>query len=109
MHVKRVTPAHGTKANGNVPSVELVILSPRTRGARTLEVQLDRAVHVPEAKTVLILLKVVVRADDAFLTAQPREIITRVNLPNLRGRDLKGYRVVVRDEDEHELGEGSGA
>lgn len=107
LKVRRVTGVHASKANGNTPSVELVLVPPRSRGVRIVEAKLDQVVHVPEAKVVLIRLKEVTRDPDAFLEALPAEVVTRVTLAQLRGKNLNGYRVIVRDEGDRTLAEGA--
>ena len=107
LKVRRVNGVHASKANGNTPSVELVLVPPRGRGVRIVEARLDQVVHLPEAKVVLIRLKEVTRDPDAFLEALPAEVTTRITLAQLRGKNLAGYRIVVRDGSDRTLAEGA--
>lgn len=106
LKVRRVTGVHGSKANGNTPSVELALVPPRSRGVRIVEARLEQVVHVPEARVVVIRLKEVTRDPDAFVEALPAEVMTRVTLAQLRGKHLTGYRIIVRDALDRTLAEG---
>jgi hypothetical protein len=89
-------------------------VQPRSTRA-SLDVQLKRAANFPAEGRVLLHLKVVQRAGDAFLSAAPsplavsgaNEFRSRVRLPQLKGRDLSGFKIEVRDEEDNPLGEGS--
>lgn len=105
LSVRRVTGVHASKANGNMPSVELVLVPPR-RGVRIVEAKLEQVVHLPEARVVVIRLKEVTRDPDAFVEALPAEVMTRVTLAQLRGKHLTGYRIIVRDALDRTLAEG---
>src|SRR5438128_2691929 len=94
--------------DGGVPIVTLSGYLPQSRAARSFDVQLIGAANFPAERTVVIRLKVVERQGDAFLEARPsplqmgkpREFNTRIRLAQLAGRDLRGYRIDVRDADD---------
>lgn len=101
MHVKSIKGVAETKAAP--PAVELALVQPQPRGPRTFEVKLDRVAHFPEARTVVIRLKSVTREGDDFVTARPSALTTRITLPNLKGKRLSGYRIVVTDAKDAQL------
>jgi hypothetical protein len=115
MRVRSVQGFHGSPATGAAPYVEVVVARPRTRAARSEVLQLAQAVHVPEARAVIIQIKVVSGPDDGFLPAAPgplavgssTELRSRVSLKALTGRNLRGYRIVIRDAEDNDLAEGS--
>lgn len=103
MHVKAIKGVAETKATP--PAVDLEVVQPQPRGPRTFEVMLDRVAHYPEARTVVIRMKSVTRDGDDFVTARPSAVTTRITLPNLKGRKLSGYRIVVTDMHDAQLSE----
>ncbi|MHB8875847.1 MAG: hypothetical protein ACYC8T_19335 [Myxococcaceae bacterium] len=115
MRVKRVQGFHGTAANGNVPYVEVTVARPQSRSARSVELKLGEAVHVAEARAVIIQLLLVSGPADGFLAPAPgplevgksAELRSRISLKALRGRNLHGYRIFIRDEQDHDLAEGT--
>jgi len=82
---------------GNPPRVTVNGFLP---GTRPRQVVLHKVVHAPFDRVVFILLAVVGRELDGF--AAPRtgrgENFTRdITLPGLKGRQLRGYLILVRD------------
>lgn len=86
------------------PAVTLEGILP---GRRPLEVRLKAVGHAPADRVVLVKLEAVAGPADAFApagTGRVQRFTRTVTLPGLKGRKLPGYRVVVVDQDDHELG-----
>ena len=114
MRVRSVKGFHATAAGG-APYVEVVVARPQTRAARSEVLELAQAVHVPEARAVIIQIKVVSGPSDGFLGPAPgplavgksAELRSRISLKSLSGRNLRGYRIVIRDAEDNDLAEGT--
>ena len=74
---------------------------------RPLEVRLKHVAHAPAERLVVVRLEVVARQLDTFaepLAGRIARFSRVVTLPGLKGKKLKGYRVLVLDQEDNNLG-----